>query len=317
MEFGLHMPTDGPLATPDTLISLAQRVEALGFSIITAGDHIVTPKDVESAYPYTRAGRARARPEGDWLENLTLLAFLAAHTSKVRLLPSVTILPYRNPVIAAKIFATIDVLSRGRVIAACGLGWLREEFEALGVPPFEERGIVADEYLRAFKELWTSDSPTFEGKYCRFSNIYFEPKPVQKPHPPIWIAGESTPALRRVGQLGDGWQPVVNNPKHPLDTADQVATSLARIHGYAEEAGRDPSKITVAYEAEWNDEARVVFSGERRAFTGTPEQMTEDIRAFEKVGVQYVLWTLPGANMDETSERIEHIAGVVKPGTSN
>ena len=221
MEFGLHMPTgDGPLATPDTLVSLAQLSERLGFSIITAGDHIIAPRDIESLYPYTRSGRARVRPGGLWLENLTVLAFLAAHTSKVRLLPSVTILPYRNPIIAAKIFARLDVLSKGRVIAACGLGWLREEFEALGIPPFEERGLVADEYLRAFKELWTSESPTFEGKYCRFSNIYFEPKPVQKPHPPIWIAGESTPALRRVGQLGDGWQPVVNNPKHPLDRAD-------------------------------------------------------------------------------------------------
>lgn len=310
------MPTDGPLATPDTLVTIAQRVESLGFSIITAGDHIITPREVASSYPYTRSGKARNRPEGDWLENLTLLSFLAAYTSTVRLLPSVTILPYRNPVIAAKIFATIDVLSKGRVIAACGLGWLREEFEALGSPPFMERGLVADEYLQAFKELWTSDSPTFEGKYCSFSNIHFEPKPVQKPHPPIWIAGESTPALRRVGRFGDGWQPVVNNPKHPLDTADQVESSLARIRGYAEEAGRDPSKITVAYEAEWNEEERIVPSGARRAFTGSPEQKLEDIRAFERVGVEYILWVLPGTNFDETMERIERIAEVVKPGVS-
>ena len=245
------------------------------------------------------------------------LGFLAGHTTSVRLLPSVMILPYRNPVIAAKIFATIDVLSKGRVIAACGLGWLREEFEAIGAPPFEERGAVADEYIRAFKELWTSDNPRFEGKYCRFSNIYFAPKPVQKPHPPIWIAGESTPALRRTGQLGDGWQPTVNNPKHPLDTAEQVAHSMARIHGYAEEAGRDPSKITVAYEAEWNDEARIMPGGERRLFTGSPEQMAEDIQAFEQIGVQYVLWTLPGTSFDAANERMEHVADVVKPRASN
>ena len=310
MEFGLHMPTRAPLGTPDNLVALATKAEALGFSIIGAGDHIVIPREIESPYPYTRSRRSRmGAGSGEWLEQMVLLSFLAAHTSRVRLLPTIMVLPHRNPVVAAKALATIDVLSKGRLILGCGVGWMREEFEAIGTPPFEERGAVSDEYLRAFKELWTSDNPTFEGKYCRFSNISFAPKPVQKPHPPIWIGGESTAALRRVGQLGDGWQPGNNHPVFPLETPEHIANSLARIRGYAEEAGRDPSQITVAYEGEWNDqEARILPDGQRRSFTGTPQQIADDIRAFEEIGVQYVIFMLRGAILEEATEYMESIA---------
>ena len=124
---------------------------------------------------------------------------------------------------------------------------MREEFEAIGAPSFDERGAITDEYIRAYKELWTSETPTFDGKYCQFSNLSFEPKPVQTPHPPIWIGGESTAALRRVGQLGDGWEPGNNHPAYPFETPEDIAAGLAKIRVFAEEAGRDPSKITVAY----------------------------------------------------------------------
>ena len=107
------------------------------------------------------------------------------------------IVPHRNPIIAAKSLATLDYLSGGRLIIGVGVGWMREEFEAVGCESFDERGAVTDEYIRAFKELWTSDNPTFEGKYVSFSDINFLPKPVQKPHPPLWVGGESRPAIRR------------------------------------------------------------------------------------------------------------------------
>src|SRR5581483_110283 len=149
--------------------------------------------------------------EGEFLEQLTVLSFLAGQTSRVRLLTSIMVVPHRQPVLAAKMLASLDYLSRGRLVVGCGVGWLREEFEALGTPPYEERGAVVDEYLQVFKELWNSPRPSFQGKFVRFPGLVFEPKPLQQPHPPLWIGGESGIALRRVVRLGDGWYPSAGN----------------------------------------------------------------------------------------------------------
>ena len=146
------------------------------------------------------------------------MAWLAAKTKTLGLVLSVMVVPHRPAVLAAKQLATIDILSGGRLTVGIGAGWMREEFEALQTEPFDERGAVTDEYIAAFKELWTSDDPRFEGKYVRFSNIDFTPKPVQRPHPPIWVGGESGPALRRTAKLGDVWYPIQANPAFPMDS---------------------------------------------------------------------------------------------------
>ena len=156
MKYGLTVPNRGPLATPDTLGTLARRGEELGFDSIQTGDHIVVPKSISSPYPYSPGGEFPGAANGEAMEQLTLLSFLAGQTQRIRLVTSVIIVPHRNPLVAAKVLATLDVLSKGRVIVGVGAGWMKEEFEALGLPPFEERGAVTDEYIRAFKELWTS-----------------------------------------------------------------------------------------------------------------------------------------------------------------
>ena len=171
MKFGFTVPGYGPLATPDNLSTLARRGEEMGFDLICVTDHIVIPKTIEAVYPYSESGEYYAGPARDYIEMLVTMSFLISQTSKVRLLTSVMVMPHRSPVLTAKMLTTIDVLSKGRLGVGCGIGWMREEFVATGAPPFEERGAVSDEYIRAFKELWTSDNPTFEGKYCRFSNI--------------------------------------------------------------------------------------------------------------------------------------------------
>ena len=145
------------------------------------------------------------------------MAFVAGKTSRLRLVTSVTVVPHRPAVLQAKMLATIDVLSNGRLTFGIGAGWMKEEFQALGVPPFPERGAVTDEYLDAFRELWTKDDPRFEGRHVKFADILFEPKPVQKPHPPIWVGGESGPALRRTARIGDAWYPIGTNPQHRLE----------------------------------------------------------------------------------------------------
>src|ERR671937_2240837 len=266
MQFGFGLPTRGPLATPESLARLARQGEELGFAIISVSDHIIIPKAIHSTYPYNESGTFAGSPSGECLEQLSLLSFLVGITASAKLLTSVMVLPHRPPVLTAKMLATIDVLSGGRLIVGCGVGWMREEFEALGAPFYDERGAVGDEYIRAFKELWTSDNPTFEGKYCRFANVAFAPKPIQKPHPPIWTGVGSTAALRRAGRLANAWYPIGTNPRFPVGTPAQFAEYAARVKRYATEAGRDPSSLDFTYSATWyNDqEAQRLPGGERR-----------------------------------------------------
>ena len=175
------------------------------------------------------------------------MAFVAGKTSRLRLVTSVTVVPHRPAVLLAKMLATIDVLSKGRFTFGIGAGWMKEEFEALGLPPFAERGAVTDEYLLACRELWTRDEPRFSGKYVNFANILFAPKPVQKPHPPIWVGGESGPALRRTARLGDAWYPIGTNPQHRLDSMKRFAAGVERLRRLTREAGRDPAQVALAY----------------------------------------------------------------------
>ena len=200
MRYGFYLPTRGRTATPNDLEILVRRGEALGFASVMIADHIVFPSVVTSKYPYTVNGVFPG--QGDALEQLALMAFIAGKTERLRLVTSVMILPYRNPVATAKTLATIDVLSRGRVTVGVGVGWLREEFEALAAADFDRRGAVSDEYIRIFKALWTQSPASFAGEFYRFDSVRCLPHPVQTPHPPIWIGGHSKAALRRVARLG-------------------------------------------------------------------------------------------------------------------
>lgn len=315
MEYGFgFFPTD-EITVAEGLVAQARLGDELGFDVISVSDHIVIPNGISPRYPYSETGEFDSTRSGDYLEQLTTLSFLGADTTKAKLLTSVMVLPYRSPVHTAKILATMDVLTNGRLIVGCGAGWMREEFEALGAPPFDERGAVTDEYIRAFKELWTSDEPTFDGRYCSFTDIAFEPKPVQKPHPPIWVGGESPAALRRAARLGDGWYPLSTNPKYPLDTLERLAAHVSRLRRYAEAGGRDPSEIQVAYGARYyNDvEAELTVDGQRHAFTGTPDQVADDIGAFEELGVNCLMFGFTGRTLEERSARMERFSTKVRP----
>ena len=217
MQYGFGAPVSGPLSTPENLARIAVEGEKMGYDYATISDHVVIPRDIEARYPYSDTGEFPGRSRGDRHEQLTAVAFVAGKTSRLRLVTSVTVIPHRPAVLLAKMLATIDVLSNGRLTFGIGAGWMKEEFQALGVPPFPERGAVTDEYLKACRELWIKDDPRFEGKYVKFADVLFEPKPVQKPHPPIWVGGESGPALRRTANLGDGWYPIGTNPQHRLE----------------------------------------------------------------------------------------------------
>jgi len=303
------------MATPENIATLAQKGEEMGFGIITVSDHIIFPTTIHSTYPYSESGQWVGSSAGDYMEQLALLSFLAGITSSAKLLTSVMVLPHRPPVLTAKMLATIDVLSNGRVIVGCGVGWMREEFETIGAPPYDERGAVGNEYISAFRELWTNDKPRFEGKYCRFSNVTFAPKPVQKPHPPIWTGGESPAALRRAGRLADAWYPIGSNPRFPVGTPEQFAEYAARVKRHAQEAGRDPSSLDFAYSANWyNDqEAHRLPSGARRPLTGVPAQIADDIKRYEELGVRHMMVNLQGGTVQQSVERMERFTTKVMP----
>jgi probable F420-dependent oxidoreductase len=315
MEFGFGLPTRGPMAAPQSLATLARTGEELGFAIISVSDHVIIPKAINSTYPYNESGTFAGSASGECLEQLSLLSFLVGVTSSAKLLTSVMVLPHRPPVLTAKMLATIDVLSNGRLIVGCGVGWMREEFEAIGAPSYDERGAVGDEYIRAFKELWTSDNPAFEGKYCRFANVAFAPKPVQKPHPPIWTGGESPAALRRAGRLANAWYPIGSNPRFPVATPAQYADYASRVKRYATEAGRDPSSLDFAYSASWlNDQqAQTLPDGQRRPLTGTPQQIADDVKRYEELGVRHMLVNLQGETQAQTLERMQRFADRIMP----
>jgi probable F420-dependent oxidoreductase len=319
MQFGFGLPTRGPMANPHSLATLARKGEELGFAILSVSDHIIIPHTIASTYPYNESGTYMGGPGGECMEQLALLSFLAGITSAAKLLTSVMVLPHRPPVFTAKSLATIDVLSNGRLLVGCGVGWMREEFEALGAPSYDERGSVSDEYLRAFKELWTSDTPTFEGKYCRFANVTFAPKPVQKPHPPIWTGGESPVALRRAGRYANVWYPIGSNPRFPVGTPAQFATYAATVQRYAKEAGRDPASVAFAYSTNWytDQQALSLPDGQRRPLTGTPQQIVDDIKRYEDLGVRWTMVNLQGDTLAHTLERLQRFAGRIMPLTAS
>jgi probable F420-dependent oxidoreductase len=314
MDFGLTIPTRGPLATPAAVAAFARRAEELGFGHLAVPDHVVVPRSIDSRYPYSASGEFPGAASGACFDQFTLLAFVAAINATARLLTSVTVIPHRGAVHTAKIVSTIDVLSQGRMVLGVGAGWMKEEFEALGAPAFEERGRVTDEYLQAFKILWTEDDPRFEGDHVRFENITFLPKPLQTPHPPIWVGGESPAALRRTARYGDVWFPIGNNPRHPLDTMARFADGIANMRSIAEKNDRNPGDIGLAFFANWFDETKSASTpdGERLLLTGSAEQIAEDIDGFADLGVTDLTLNFQRDTLEQSLDSMQHFAEVIR-----
>jgi probable F420-dependent oxidoreductase len=304
MDFGLHLPASSATVTTEDLVRFAQQAEAVGFYCLTVADHIVVPKDISVPYPYTIDGKYPGA--GYHLETLTTMSFLAGATKRIRFATSVMIAPYRNPILTAKMLSSLDVLSNGRVIVGLGVGWMKEEFDNLQAPPFEDRGKVTDEYIKAFRELWTSDNPSFKGKYCNFSNVVFLPKPVQKPTIPIWIGGHSKQALRRAGQLGDGWHPIGGVPTIPLEP-DDMKRDIETLAEHARRAGRDPKTIRVALKGSLFDKEKKI-DGRRRRFMGSAEEIASDIRDYRAAGVDTMIFDVRRPSTAGTLERMDWMA---------
>ena len=235
VRFGILFANAGLGTLPEHAVGLAQIAEANGFESLWTVEHVVVPAGYESAYPYSKSGRMPGGEDVPIPDPLIWLSFIAAHTKTITLGTGILILPQRNPVVLAKAAATLDVLSNGRLELGVGVGWLQEEFDALGVP-FEERAARTDEYIEALRVLWRDPEPTFEGKFVSFDKAKSYPKPASPDGIPIVVGGHSKASARRAGRLGDGFFPA-------LATPEKLEPLIAEMNRAATEVGRDPSAI--------------------------------------------------------------------------
>ncbi|MGD8415619.1 MAG: LLM class F420-dependent oxidoreductase [Pseudomonadales bacterium] len=237
MEFGIHLPHLGRNTGRETLIDFAQAVEAAGFASGWVSDHVCWPAEIASRYPYTDDGSFAPAPDMGWLDPIGTQLFVAGVTTTLRLGFSVLILPYRQPVVTAKQLATLDVLSGGRLILGCGVGWMAEEAAILGMP-WDRRGARSNEQLELFERLFTEAAPHFDGEFYQLPEVGFEPKPIQAPVP-VWVGGNTDAAYRRAARFGSG----LHAAFEPLDV---VGDAWQRVLEHTEAAGRDPGGMTLS-----------------------------------------------------------------------
>ena len=310
MRYGFYLPTRGPTATRGGILALAREGERLGLHSAMIADHIVLPVESQSTYPYTLDGKHPSA--SDALETFAILGVVAGATERLRLVTSVLVLPYRNPVLTAKMVASLDVLSGGRITLGVGAGWLKEEFEALNSPSFNARGAVTDEWITIFKQLWSQSPASFKGRFYQYSDIRCEPLPLQKPHPPIWVGGHSRAALRRTARHGDGWHPV-GAVAASLWRPPVLRANIDTLKQLTEAEDRDFSALTISYKAPLYDTGIPSPDGSRRPFSGAPEEIAGDIRTFAAIGVHELVFDCRGQSIPESIERLQWFATDVIP----
>jgi probable F420-dependent oxidoreductase len=288
MDIGLHIPQVGPFAARENIAKFAKAVDDAGYDGLWLFDHVVLQKEQQSKYPYSADGSLGFPPTLDFLEPLTLAAYLAGITSRARIGTSVLVLPMRQPVLHAKIMATIDHLSGGRFVLGAGVGWWKQEFEVLGVP-FERRGARMDECLRLVRALWTQEYVDFCGEFYECVDWTSNPKPKRDGGIPIWLGGESKQQLQRIGKYADGWLATLRSVpklKEDFEIAREAAVK----------AGRDPSKLVIAIEGAG------ILSPDRL------EQTAEGLDKLREMGVAHAILGVHPRHMANAAEIIDTFA---------
>ena len=318
MRYGVCLPTYRGLADSNNIRETARRAEDLGYDSLWVTDHVIMPEKNIGYF-------------GDTIyDPLQVLTYAAALTKRVQLGTAIMVVPYRHVLLQAKMVATLDVLSGGRAVLGAGVGWIEEEFTALGVP-FHQRGAITDEYLQAFRVLWSEEKPRFAGTHVRFSDIRFEPKPLQGANLPIYIGGTSRRAIRRAVELGQGWFP----DSLPFKDLQQ---SIGYLRETAREHGRDPSSLEVLLrtglqvtdrtdgagvpegsgvpaQAGWRTQEFTTTEEEtaRVPFVGTKQQIIDDIHTCQDLGVTQLIFEFPVTYGDERLDTLELFANDIRP----
>jgi probable F420-dependent oxidoreductase len=306
MKLGVFLPISGRATGPDTLMEAARSAETQGFDAIWSADRVVTPWTIKTSYPYSENHEFIVPPDRPFLDSFTCLAFLAACTEKIMLGISVLVLPFRHPLYWTRVAVSIERLSRGRLIMGVGVGWMEEEFEALGVS-FKDRGRITDEQLQILSSLWTEEHISYNGQFYRFQDLAFYPKPMQQPRIPIWVGGEGSAAQRRTAKYGDAWFPY-----YVTITPAELRAGYENTLRLTAEAGRDPAQvkltccrgIEVTREPVPQDESRL---------RGSPEQLVEALRSYRDIGVDHIALQFIVPRWPERVEQIERFAQEVMP----
>ena len=305
MDYGVFLPVSGAACTRDGLTHAAQTAERLGFTTVWAADRIIIPWKIETDYAYSWSNSFIVPPEKPFLESMTALAFLAGATETIKLGVSVLVTTYRDPVHWAKVAATIDWLSEGRFILGVGIGWMEEEFAALGRhDTFKQRGRVADEQLQVAHNLFTETHCSHHGEHYSYDDIAFYPKSYDT-RIPIWCGGESNGAQRRAGTHGDAWFPYFARV-----TPQELGRRFENVRQAAKDAGRDPDGITLNACLSVEITAGPVEQEPDR-LRGTPEQVAQALQQFDEVGVQHVALQFLVGRYPERLAQMERLMPVI------
>ena len=274
MRTGFVLPHIGPAASPDAIVRVAQRAEALGYDSLWVTDRLLYPLNPQTPYGGTPDGTL-PEPYKRVIDPVETLLFAAAHTRRIALGTSVLDMPFYSPVVLGRRLTALDVFSGGRLRAGFGQGWSKDEYDAIGIEP-RGLGPRADEFIQVLTAIWTTDPVVFHGRYFRVPESIIQPKPVQKPHPPIYMAAYSPGALKRVATLANGWNPA----GVPVDGMRQM---MAQIRSMAQAGGRDPAAIELIVRANLSISPQPL-DGERPLFSGTLEQIKADTNAVRTIG---------------------------------
>ena len=305
MRFGFALPQVGSIAGPEALVMVAKRAEDLGFDSLWVLDRLLWP--VSPRAPYPIGDGSLPVQYKNVLDPVETLTFVAAHTSRIALATGVLNLPWYNPVLLARRLTTLDILSRGRLRAGFGIGWSPDEYEAAGAP-WQDRGKRADEAIEILKKIWTTDPVEFQGKHYRIAKSFIGPKPVQKPHPPIYMAAFTPSAMKRVAAQADAWLPV----GIPLSGAGAMFDDIKKM---AKAAGRDAAALELIVTA-GVEIHKTPIEKDRTEFTGTLEQIGEDFATARKLGAAevaiYAQFLPPGETAEDLITRMEALRTIAK-----
>jgi probable F420-dependent oxidoreductase len=303
MEFGICIPHYGKPIDIAKILDTVRQVEALEFDSVWVTDHLIVPQTLEIIY------------RDHMLEPLALLNYVAAMTTRVKIGTSVIILPYRNPIVVAKMLATTDQLSAGRLIFGAAVGWMEPEFAALGAP-FADRGAYSDECLRLIKMLWTQEKVSFEGQYCSFTDMQASPRPLQQPHPPIWVGGNSPRARRRVAELGDGWHATAI----PLDELRVGIADVRNKWARRGRAGEPVFSLRIPCSIEGVSQEVLHYTPRRpgrESLTGSISSMVERLKTYQELGVSHLALEMSTQSHESTFASLEAFATRIRPQLSD
>ncbi len=287
MDIGISLPTVGPAGEREFVLDVARAAERLGFHSVWTTDHIAFPKVRTTEYPYQESTTELAFSPGmDWLDPIAVMGVVAGATERITIGTSVLVVPYRHPVVLAQELASLDRLSEGRIVLGVGSGWMDQEFAAVGVPK-RERGARTDESIDLMQRLWEATGPiSFDGRFWRLDEVVLASRPHRPGGPPVMVGGNSEPALRRAGRLGDGWLGF----EVFVDQVPDKRETLARA---AKEAGRDPTAITLSVRRGLVPPFEVSnFLPDRRSIQGPPEDVAAELGAYAAEGVSLVVLDL-------------------------